>query len=166
MDNRGSIIVEMCFVAPVLVGVLFVAINMLLIVMNQSVAAGEAYSVLYNREEYILAGDRTGDRIGDIEDTDTAERVMTENAGDQLVFSEDVKARAYMTDESVRRHGATAAPVLGTCVNEITYTEGYPGISALVNEKNRTKTVKAKREIRNTSNNLRRWQAYGKLLSE
>ena len=55
MDDKGSIIVEMCFIAPFLVGIVFVVINLFVVVMNYAVAAGEAYTVLYNREEYILS---------------------------------------------------------------------------------------------------------------
>ena len=50
MDDKGSIIVEMCFIAPFLVGIVFVVINLFVVVMNYAVAAGEAYTVLYNRE--------------------------------------------------------------------------------------------------------------------
>lgn len=56
MDDEGSLMIEMSLITPVLIGVVFVVINLFVIVMNYSVAAGEAYTVLYNREEYILLG--------------------------------------------------------------------------------------------------------------
>ena len=52
MDDEGSLMIEMSLITPVLIGVVFVVINLFVIVMNYSVAAGEAYTVLYNREEY------------------------------------------------------------------------------------------------------------------
>ncbi len=158
MDDKGSIIVEMCFIAPFLVGIVFVVINLFVVVMNYAVAAGEAYTVLYNREEYIL--------VGDAGDSATAERVMTDNVENGITFAGQVDAKSYMTDEGFFEHGAVADSVLGVCVNEISYTEKYPGISYVVKDDGRRKTVTAKREIRNTGNNLRRWQTYGKLLSE
>lgn len=66
MDDKGSVIVEMCLVMPILIGVVFVVINLFVVVMNYSIAAGEAYTVLYNREEYIL--------LGDSDYSDTAEK--------------------------------------------------------------------------------------------
>ena len=158
MDDKGSIIVEMCLVMPILIGVVFVVINLFVVVMNYSIAAGEAYTVLYNREEYIL--------VGDSDYSDTAEKVMKENVQDNTVFTEDVEAGVSMVDEGLTEHGAAADSVLGICENKISYIEKYPGIDILINENSRKKDVTAKREIRNTSNNLRRWQMYGEVLSE
>lgn len=158
MDDKGSVIVEMCLVMPILIGVVFVVINLFVAVMNYSIATGEAYTVLYNREEYIL--------LGDSDYSDTAEKVMEENVRDNTVFTEDVEAATLMVDEGLVEHGAAADPVLGICENRISYTEKYPGIDILINESSRKKDVAAKREIRNTSNNLRRWQMYGEVLSE
>lgn len=158
MDDKGSVIIEMCLITPVLIGVIFVAINLFVIAMNYSVAAGEAYTVLYNREEYIL--------LGDSDDSETAENVMRVNVEEKTVFAGQVEAKSYMTDKGAIEHGAMASAVLGICVNEVGYTERYPGIGQFVDENRRSKKVEAMREIRNTGNNLRRWQSYGKLLSE
>ena len=91
---------------------------------------------------------------------------MTDNVENGITFAGHVDAKSYMTDEGFFEHGAVADSVLGVCVNEISYTEKYPGISYVVKDDGRRKTVTAKREIRNTGNNLRRWQTYGKLLSK
>ena len=118
---------------------------------------GGIYSA-YNREEYIL--------LGDSDDSETAENVMRANVEEKTVFAGQVEAKSYMTDKGAIEHGAMASAVLGICVNEVGYTERYPGIGQFVDENRRSKKVEAMREIRNTGNNLRRWQSYGKLLSE
>ena len=46
MDDEGSLMIEMSLITPVLIGVVFVVINLFVIVMNYSVAAGEAYTCL------------------------------------------------------------------------------------------------------------------------
>lgn len=40
MDDEGSLMIEMSLITPVLIGVVFVVINLFVIVMNYSVAAG------------------------------------------------------------------------------------------------------------------------------
>lgn len=158
MDDEGSLMIEMSLITPVLIGVVFVVINLFVIVMNYSVAAGEAYTVLYNREEYIL--------LGGADDTQTAESVIRTNVEEKTTFAGQVEARSYMTDTGAIEHGAMASAVLGICVNEVSYTERSPGIGQFVDENKKSKKVETMREIRNTGNNLRRWQSYGKLLSE
>ena len=36
-----------------------------------------------------------------------------------------------MTDTGAIEHGAMASAVLGICVNEVSYTERYPGLDSL-----------------------------------
>lgn len=52
MDDNGSIVLEMCLITLILVCAVFVVMNMLFIAFNHAAASGEAYLVLYNREEY------------------------------------------------------------------------------------------------------------------
>ena len=52
MDDNGSIVLEMCLITPILVCAVFVVMNMLFIAFNHAAASGEAYLVLYNREEF------------------------------------------------------------------------------------------------------------------
>ena len=127
MDDEGSLMIEMSLITPVLIGVVFVVINLFVIVMNYSVAAGEAYTVLYNREEYIL--------LGGADDTQTAESVIRTNVEEKTTFAGQVEARSYMTDTGAIEHGAMAGAVLGICVNEVSYTERYPRIGQFVDEK-------------------------------
>ena len=51
MDDNGSIVLEMCLITPILVCAVFVVMNMLFIAFNHAAASGEAYLVLYNRED-------------------------------------------------------------------------------------------------------------------
>ena len=95
MDDEGSLMIEMSLITPVLIGVVFVVINLFVIVMNYSVAAGEAYTVLYNREEYIL--------LGDADDTQTAESVIRTNVEEKTTFAVTPSGREHILDLSLNK---------------------------------------------------------------
>ena len=78
MDDNGSIVLEMCLITPILVCAVFVVMNMLFIAFNHAAASGEAYLVLYNREEYRINESGEGD-------TDSAEKAMSTNVSETVI---------------------------------------------------------------------------------
>ena len=69
MGNKGSVVVEMCLVAPILICVIFVVMNMFILAMNSGISEGESRVVLYNRQEYMIDENGEGN-------TGMAENVM------------------------------------------------------------------------------------------
>ena len=61
--DAGSIIVEMCVLMPIVITVVFIAINMMFMQINRAAARGEAYAITYNKESYIAGQAGTGDEI-------------------------------------------------------------------------------------------------------
>ena len=144
MDDNGSIVLEMCLITPILVCAVFVVMNMLFIAFNHAAASGEAYLVLYNREEYRI--DESGEG-----DTDSAERAMSTNVSEAVICADDVDAEMSMKGKDM--------------VSEITYRESFPGIRILIDDDRRDRKISVRQEIRDVGNELRRWQEYGELLS-
>ena len=52
-DDRGTIVIEMCIIMPIVITVIFVVINMMIVQLNNGIATGEAYHVVCNRERYM-----------------------------------------------------------------------------------------------------------------
>lgn len=157
MDNRGSVTVEMCFIAPILVCVMFFSINMFVTAHNESSALRETYVMLCNKGEYGIADDGGGDII-------RAEMAMTDRADDAMLFIDCVGAN--MSVEAADNAIAASAEKPGRISIEMTYDERLPGAGLLVDNTAVRHSVNADREIRDVGNNLRRWQAYGELLSK
>lgn len=143
MDDNGSIVLEMCLITPILVCAVFVVMNMLFIAFNHAAALGEAYLVLYNREEYRINESGEGD-------TDSAEKAMSTNVSETVICADGVNAEMAMNGNNL--------------VAEITYRESFPGIQILIDDGRCDRKTAARQEIRDVGNELRRWQEYGKLL--
>ena len=47
-DDRGTIVIEMCIIMPIVITVIFVVINMMIVQLNNGIATGEAYHVIGN----------------------------------------------------------------------------------------------------------------------
>ncbi len=88
MGNKGSIVVEMCLLTPILVCMMFVIINMLILAMNYSISTGETYTILYSRKEYMLDGDE--DRVSD--EVDSINGDMKADMQEMLIYSENICA--------------------------------------------------------------------------
>lgn len=104
---------------------------------------GEAYLVLYNREEYRINESGEGD-------TDSAEKAMSTNVSETVICADGVNAEMAMNGKNL--------------VAEITYRESFPGIQILIDDGRCDRKTAARQEIRDVGNELRRWQEYGKLL--
>ena len=85
MDDNGSIVLEMCLITLILVCAVFVVMNMLFIAFNHVAASGEAYLVLYNREEYRINESGEGD-------TDSAEKAMSTNVSETEICADGMNA--------------------------------------------------------------------------
>ena len=59
---------------------------------------------------------------------------------------------------------ALLSGITGTIDAVVKYEELHPGIGLLTDKKATQRKVKIEKEIRDISNNLRRWQLYGKTL--
>ena len=88
MDDNGSIVLEMCLITPILVCAVFVVMNMLFIAFNHAAASGEAYLVLYNREEYRINESGEGD-------TDSAEKAMSTNVSETVICADGVNGHEW-----------------------------------------------------------------------
>lgn len=155
MGNKGSVVVEMCLVAPILICVIFVVMNMFILAMNSGISEGESRVVLYNRQEYRIDENGEGN-------TGMAENVMKKNMDSSLVFASDVT-----TDIDIQAIGGSAITgVRGKIQARVEYDETFPGTGILIADGMRRRSAMAQQELRNVGDNLRRWQIYGRLLSE
>ena len=53
----------MCVLMPIVITIVFIAINMMFMQINRAAARGEAYAITYNKESYIAGQAGTGDEI-------------------------------------------------------------------------------------------------------
>ena len=68
-DDRGTIVIEMCIIMPIVITVIFVVINMMIVQLNNGIATGEAYHVVCNRERYMSgSGNSAEDTLNQILD--------------------------------------------------------------------------------------------------
>lgn len=66
-DNRGSITIEMCFVMPVVIGVVMMLIMTILRGLNEGVALGSTQTLIYQFSDIDEGSGITDDRVKDIE---------------------------------------------------------------------------------------------------
>lgn len=150
--NRGSIIIEMCVIMPIVITVVFLTIHMMIIQINRSVALGEMYHAIYNKESY--AGDNS----------DTYENVLN-NSIFRTIESEMQFVNGLEVQVDYQQSGTKLINGITGNLSAVTeYGESYPGIALLIQNPELKNKVKVKEEIRDTSNNLRRWQLFGKIL--
>jgi len=149
--NTGSIIVEMCVLMPIVITVVFIAINMMFMQINRAAARGEAYAITYNKESYITGKNIAGDEILEQQIFRSLSECM--NNLDELEVSVSENKGSGKLFYSVRRRKTV-----------VKYEENHLGIGLLINKKVSQNKIKLEEEIRDTGNNLRRWQLYGKEL--
>lgn len=148
--NAGSIALEMCFVGPIVICVVFFAINLFVICVNDAITMGIAYSTMYTKEMYIAS------------DEDISS-VMKTDMEDDMTMASDLEVNAWF-DEAP---GATG-PVQnlkgfksGDYKFSLSYSTECPGMFQVLNKGSMKGERTGAQEIRDTSNNLRRWQMYG-----
>lgn len=161
MDNKGSTVVELCLIAPILVGTVFVVINMMILTMNYSISTGEAYTVLYSREEYMIDG---SSGRADVE-AESMDGDMEADMQGMLIYAGNVCAKSEFVSSS-GGSGLLAGGASGEFMASISYEQTAPGMFAFGASGRMTKNVEARQEVRNVGSNLRRWQIYGELLSD
>ncbi len=66
-NNRGSITIEMCFVMPVVIGVVMMLIMTILRGLNEGVALGSTQTLIYQFSDIDEGSGITDDRVKDIE---------------------------------------------------------------------------------------------------
>jgi Flp pilus assembly protein TadG len=84
MNNKGSAVVEMSIIGPVLIFVIFLIIDIMTVLINNGAALGNMYMVLYNKENYIQNTENT-----DVQDV--LEENISENVEDTLCFISNLK---------------------------------------------------------------------------
>lgn len=146
-------VIEMSFIAPILVCAIFVAINMFAVIINSSNMMSQTYMVLYNRREYMISDEGKGDMI-------TAETDMIDGISDEMMYFESIEGEISLDDSGI------SDDVLGVLSVDMKCTEKYMGMGLLVVDERIRGSVTAKQELRNVGDNLRRWQIYGDVLSE
>lgn len=142
--------IEMCIIMPIVITVIFVVINMMIVQLNNGIATGEAYHVVCNRERYMSGSGNSAE--------DTLNQAL-----DQMVRPSMQHLDELETSVRFRPSGnALLSGITGTIDAVIKYEELHPGIGLLTDKKATQRKVKIEKEIRDISNNLRRWQLYGK----
>lgn len=140
--------IEMCFIAPILVCIVFVAINLCVIAINESLVMSRDYVWLYTTCENMEEGDSFSHSEA------AAESVL--DSGLIWADSSDV----YMLADG---SGKTNACVVSVTAD---YTEELPGVALMALSGKTDKSEEVSREQRYIGKRLRRWQVYGELLSE
>lgn len=158
--EEGSFVVELCLLFPMLLGVIFLFIDLFLIAINDGMAAGELYTKLYNKETYIL---------GSTSQSSMEERLETDILAEledtmRLVQTFDVSVDFISTgDHYISNLNGFQT---GNLKISIDYEASCPGIFTLIKFPFMDRSIMGCQEIRDTSNNLRRWQLYGQILSD
>ena len=158
-DNRGSSVVELCLIFPIVVWTIFFVIFLFVGELNHGIAEGEAYEKLYNRGAYIFSN------TGQAAFENILEEHIEKNLENGMSFLEalDVSVNFISSGDSLvhnlKKFRAGDLEII------ISYEAMYPGISKLVEASFVDKTITCNQEIRDTGNNLRRWQLYGQILS-
>lgn len=153
-SNKGSIVVEMCFIMPIVIVVVFVVINMMLTQINKSAAYGEIQAVTYNKESYIESSS------SDI--ASALECVVEANLSETMSFVDCLNAVADIESSSSYKNVFTSKT--GYMKLSVSYQEQNIGIFLILDSGTSSGEVSVNEEIRDTGSNLRRWQIYGKNL--
>lgn len=155
--NTGSVIIEMCFIAPILIGVVFFSISLFMILMNKGIAMGEAYKTLYTKETFILDSGQAYKSDMESEIESNANQMMKLAKGITVEIKENRKSNSVINNLESFHAGEFAIAV--------NYENIMKGIIGLKNNV-LMDGYEARQEIRDTSNNLRRWQILGEKLSD
>ncbi|MBP3327018.1 MAG: hypothetical protein J6L77_11430 [Coprococcus sp.] len=155
--NAGSIIIEMCFIAPILIGVIFLFISLFMIRMNKGIAMGEAYQSLYTKEAFMIHSGQTYKPDMESELESNANQMMKLAKGITVEIKENRKRNNVI-------HNLESFHV-GEFAIKISYENIMKGVIGQGDHALRD-SYEARQEIRDTSNQLRRWQIFGDQLSD
>lgn len=151
-NNTGTIVIEMCFIMPIVITVIFIVINMMFIQINKGIATGAAYQVLCDRESYVSAS------------SDNAETVLQETL-DKKIRNSMQYLDELETDVHFKKEKHTVMPgITGSLYAVIKYEENHPGAGLILNKTVSQRKIKIEKKVRDISDNLRRWQLYGEIL--
>lgn len=154
VNNRGSSVIEMCFVMPIVIVVVFVVINMMLTQINKSIVLGRMYQTTYNKESYIA------NSSGNTDAEEALENSLEENLTSELSFADNISVNVAIN--SGKTNVLNIIP--GNLQTEIGFDENNIGIFLILDSGYSSNELQVNEEIRDTGNNLRRWQLYGKIL--
>ncbi len=151
-NNNGSAVIEMCIIGPLLISVVFFIINIFLVSINKSISMREACHAICTREDYIM--DDAKNYKYNIEQQIS----VNMNSKCMLIDNLHVGVRKNETNKIIISNLRGFDE--GEFVIDITYRnicKGviFQGINAFEDG------YQTRQEIRDTSNNLRRWQMYG-----
>jgi hypothetical protein len=160
MNNKGSAVVEMCIIGPVLIFIVFAAIDILIEVMNRGIVQGEMYSALYNKENYI------SDNASGISWKADEENIVSDNLAQSIIFVNGLRV-----DLNIKENKNSFAEIsnIAEAKNiklKVAYSTRKYGIPYFTGDASERHSLYVCEEIRDTSNNLRRWQIYGEILSD
>ncbi len=155
--NAGSIIIEMCFIAPILIGVIFFFISLFMILMNKGIAMGEAYKTLYTKEAFILDSGQAYKSDMESEIESNVNQMMKLAEGITVEIKENRKSNCVI-------HNLESFHV-GEFAIKVSYENIMKGVIGQGNNVLKD-GYEARQEIRDTSNQLRRWQIFGNQLSD
>lgn len=156
-ENKGQITIEMCFIMPMAAGVVFMAIYLFMHVMNRGIASGEIYTILYTKEAYLLGQeDMTEESIKDILQSE-----LSNNLSNSLHLVKAIDVEVNMESAGGIISSYTEP---GFISGQVSCNMDCKGLFMLVSDTLLSDRIYGKQELRDTSNNLRRWQIYGKIL--
>ena len=156
-ENKGQIVIEMCFIMPMVVGIIFLSLFIFIYVMNRAVAAAEVYTVLYTKEAYLIGQDD----ISEEEITSILQSEISDSLSDRLYLIQEVGAEVELCGaDGILSSYADA----GYISAEVTDSMECEGLFMLISDATLDDRIYGRQELRDTSNNLRRWQIYGKIL--
>ncbi len=145
-NNSGSTVVEMCFIMPIVIIISFMAINMMILQINRSIALGETYSVIYTKESYYANSSDSA--------SDTLAAAIDDALESELTWSSDISADVD-ADKTLTIYTLTATS---------SYSENTPGFFWIITNDGLSMSITAKEQVRDTATNLRGWQLIGEKL--
>jgi hypothetical protein len=126
------------------------------VLINNGAALGNMYMVLYNKENYIQNTENT-----DVQDV--LEENISENVEDTLCFISNLKVEVSIENTKGNNVIGNTESILK---GKVYFDKSNYGIAAFGQNKVTGYTYCGQEEIRDTADNLRRWQLYGEVLSE
>lgn len=158
--NKGSSVVELCLIFPIIIWTVFFVIYLFIGELNQGIAIGNAYEKLYNRETYIY--NNSGQAVFE----EVLEEHIESDLRNRMSFLEGLEVSTDFIREGNSVFHNLEGLKAGNLQVTVSYETLYPGISKLVEDPVVHKSITSRQEIRDTANNLRRWQLYGQILSD
>jgi hypothetical protein len=140
-------------------GIIFLSISMLLLSINKTVALGSIYTAIYTSDSLLLSEENIGT-------TDMSEAVKDSIESDCMQSMKLTDEVDVQVDIDKCESGVALIPDSGSILASVNYEMDCPGIFTLIKDSIINDELSGCEEIRDTSNNLRRWQIYGEVLSD